>query len=359
MKTPRIILGIIGGLTGLALIIIGYFTINSMNEASESAENLEKVKNDYARIFKTANPFPNEENKEILAKNNEKLAKWEKELLQIVKEGEYAPESKNFIREREEMIKRLTDNAPIGTDGKSVAVEGLMFGFDKYSNGEPVSSQDDVPRLMKQLVLIESFVQILYDAKIDQLKAVRREEFEDKSAENGNSSKRSSRSSRNRSSNAPINSGGNVEVEPFDQGVVPVERERFEFVFDARQDSLLTILNSIGAMKPFAMVSELSFEKSKDDYIPPVEEKKESKRSRRRSRNIEEVEEQTEQIIVNVRPPSRTSRLVSGELHEAPVTVTMAVDVFTFDPQEDTSDENTDDENDSNSEDTEEMNEGF
>jgi hypothetical protein len=238
------------------------------------------------------------------------------------------------------MIERLTRTAPKGPDGKSVAVEGLTFGFDKYKDGAP-ASKNDVPRLMEQLTLIDGLVQLLYDAEIDKLKAVRREEFEDVDNQESNeeassSSRRSSRrSSRNRASNVTTNSGGPVPIEPFEQGAVEVDRQRFEFVFDARQNSLMTILNEIGTMKPYAIVSKLSFVKASDDYRPPVDEQKDEKKSKRRPQAEEASENQ---IVLNVRPPSRTSRLVSGELHEAPVTVSMTVDVFTFKPEE----ENTD-----------------
>ena len=41
-----------------------------------------------------------------------------------------------FKNKREAMISHLTETAPKGLDGKSVAVEGLTFGFDKYKDGD-------------------------------------------------------------------------------------------------------------------------------------------------------------------------------------------------------------------------------
>lgn len=332
MNKPQTILAVTGGVIGLLLIGVGYFTITSIGAASESSEKLEKLQKDYSRIFKTANPFPNAENKEILENNCERAKNWENNLLKIIREGEYIPESKQknpgyFSNKRQEMIERLTVNAPKGPDGKSVAVEGLTFGFDKYKDGLP-ASKNDVPRLMKQLTMIDNIVQLLYDAEIDKLKAVRREEFEDASTEEEETtSRRSSRRSRGRSSATTTNSGGPVAIEPFEQGAIPVDRQRFEFVFDARQESFMKIMNAIGTMKPYAIVSKLSFVKSGEDYRPPVDEKKDEKRASRRAQS-EDFEET--QVVLNVRPPSRTSRLVSGELREAPITVSMTVDVFTF-----------------------------
>jgi hypothetical protein len=340
MKKPQIILAIAGGLVGVVLLSVGYSTIGSVSAASDSAEKLEKMQRDYSRVFKTADPFPNEENKEILEKNLEQAREWEKKLLTIIREGEYKPESKQtnpgyFSNKRQEMIERLTTTAPKGPDGKSVAVEGLTFGFDKYKDGAP-ASKNNVPRLMEQLTLIDGLVQLLYDAEIDRLKAVRREEFEDTASEGvadeeattRRSSRRSSRGGR--SNQTATNSGGSVAIEPFEEGVVPAERQRFEFVFDARQDSLMKVLNAIGTMEPYTIVSKLSFTKAGEDYRPPVDEKKEEKRTSRRNRTDELSETTQTPIIVNVRPPSRTSRLVSGKLREAPVTVSMTVDVFKF-----------------------------
>lgn len=342
MNKPQTILIGVGGVLGIVLVGSIYLVLNSVSAASESAEKLEKMQRDYARIFKTANPFPNAENMEILEKNSQKAKKWEQNLLNIIREGEYSPESKQtnpgyFSNKRQEMIERLTTTAPKGPDGKSVAVEGLTFGFDKYKEGAP-ASKSDVPRLMKQLTFIDGLVQLLYNAEIDKLKAVRREEFENASNTNEEESttRRSSRRRRSSaSSSSTVNSGGSVVIEPYEQGVVETDRQRFEFVFDAKQDSLLKVLNAIGEMKPYAIVSKLSFVKAADDYHPPVEENKVEKKSNRRSRNEEEIEEQSPAGIINVRPPSRTTRLVSGALREAPVTVTMTVDVFTFIPEKD------------------------
>lgn len=340
MKKPQIILVSVGVILGLALLIGIVQAINSVNAASESAKKLEKAQKDYVRIYKTSNPFPNQENKEILEENRDNARDWEQSLLKIIRAGEYKAESKQtnpgyFSNKRQEMIERLTSTAPKGPDGKSVAVEGLTFGFDKYKDGAP-ASKNNVPRLMMQLSMIDNFVQLLYTAEIDKLKAVRREEFEDVASSDEEETSTTSRRSSRRSlrggratAATTTNSGGPVEIEPFEQGVVPVDRQRFEFVFDARQDALMKILNAIGTMEPYALVSKLSFTKAGEDYRPPVDEKKEDKKSTRRSRNEEAVEEQTTGII-NVRPPSRTSRLVSGVLREAPVTVTMTVDVFTF-----------------------------
>ncbi len=290
MNKPQTILAVTGGVIGLLLIGVGYFTITSIGAASESSEKLEKLQKDYSRIFKTANPFPNAENKEILENNCERAKNWENNLLKIIREGEYVPESKQknpgyFSNKRQEMIERLTVNAPKGPDGKSVAVEGLTFGFDKYKDGLP-ASKNDVPRLMKQLTMIDNIVQLLYDAEIDKLKAVRREEFEDASTEEEETtSRRSSRRSRGRSSATTTNSGGPVAIEPFEQGAIPVDRQRFEFVFDARQESFMKIMNAIGTMKPYAIVSKLSFVKSGEDYRPPVDEKKDEKRASRRAQS--------------------------------------------------------------------------
>lgn len=340
MKKTQIILVSVGVILGLVLLIGIVQAINSANAASESAKKLEKAQKDYVRIYKTSNPFPNQENKEILEENRDNARDWEQSLLKIIRAGEYKAESKQtnpgyFSNKRQEMIERLTSTAPKGPDGKSVAVEGLTFGFDKYKDGAP-ASKNNVPRLMMQLSMIDNLVQLLYTAEIDKLKAVRREEFEDVASSDEEETSTTSRRSSRRSSRGgrataatTTNSGGPVEIEPFEQGVVPVDRQRFEFVFDARQDALMKILNAIGTMEPYALVSKLSFTKAGEDYRPPVDEKKEDKKSTRRSRNEEAVEEQTTGII-NVRPPSRTSRLVSGVLREAPVTVTMTVDVFTF-----------------------------
>ncbi len=343
MNKPQMIFASAGAVVGVLLLAVGYFTFNSTIEASESTEQLEALRQEYSRIFKTANPFPNQENKEVLEQNLENAQNWEESLLAIFREGEYTPENQNesltpgyFKNKREAMISHLTETAPKGLDGKSVAVEGLTFGFDKYKDGAPASKQH-VSRLLQQLVFIENLVQVLYDSGIDKLKAVRREEFEDaelnEDGEEDSAPRRSRRrSSRSRpSSSTTVNSGGPVEIVPFEPGVVPMDRQRFEFVFDVRQEAFMKVLNGISTMQPYALISELSFEKSADDFRPLVEEKPDDKKRRGRSDDSEEFGEEE---VPTMSSKTRTGRLASGKLHEAPITVTMTVDVFTYKPDE-------------------------
>lgn len=358
MDKSKIILLATGGVVGLIIIVMGIFTVSSMNTEAESAKELKEVVQKYKNINK-AKPYPNKDNLKQLEKNLEIAETNSRKLIEQIQEGGYVINSKQgtpgfFGNERSEMISRLTENAPESSDGTSVAVAGLTFGFDKYK--EDIPDGKNVSRLMQQLTMIEQLVNILYKAEIDKLQAVRREEFEDvvsaeEEEEEEYTSRRSSRRSRGRSSSSSgvVNSGGPVKIEPFEQGVVETDRQRFEFEFLATQDSLSKVLNSIVQMKPYALVSKLSFEKAdgKTDYTPPETEKKEDEGKGRSRRNVRE--QSPEELLANATYNfSRTSRLVSGRLREAPIKVKMAVDVFTFisDQNEEAMEDNFDEDSD-------------
>lgn len=91
--------------------------------------------------------------------------------------------------------------------------------------------------------------------------------------------------------------------------------ERLGFVFLTRQDGLIAALNAIDEMRPFAMVSGLSFSKTGDDVVKPAEPDPKQAAAAEATGILE-------------KPAPRTARLVSGPLFETPVRVTLFVDVF-------------------------------
>ena len=84
--------------------------------------------------------------------------------------------------------------------------------------------------------------------------------------------------------------------------------------------------SAIDAMKPYACVSGLSMSKVSDDVVFP-DEAQEKDAARRRGDEEFGADEKAPQQLGPPKPPPRASRMVSGPLREAPVSVTVFVDV--------------------------------
>jgi len=92
--------------------------------------------------------------------------------------------------------------------------------------------------------------------------------------------------------------------------------ERFGFAFSTRQEGLIAAINAIDSMRPFAMVSGLSFSKTGEDVVMPEAPDPAKEAGPKAEGGILE------------KPAPRTARLVSGPLFESPVQVTLFVDVY-------------------------------
>ena len=90
------------------------------------------------------------------------------------------------------------------------------------------------------------------------------------------------------------------------------------------------MLNKLNEMRPFAVVSSLSFEKQGQDVVFPDEEKEEAQASGRRREAATPAP--AAPAVINARPAPRTARLVSGPLRERPIRVNMTVDVYSILP---------------------------
>lgn len=338
----------------ILIVVTAVFTVTGMTKASQAKENMNKDWNTLKR-FNNYNPFPFPSNIVTMTENKERAEKWFEELLSVVKEGEYVATESNptpglFTKSCDAMVDELRKTAPKKLDGSSIVPHSMLFGFNMYSTGN-VPDKKDVPRLLKQLSMIENLVKVLFSCDIYELRAVRREEFEKDSAASSGSERTSSRGRRGRTTAAPtkttaganilVDEGGSVKIEPFEQGPIGVDRQRFEFVFHANQDSLMNVLNKMAAMNPFVVVSKLEFSKVSKDVVEwnPKGDKKETTPTRGNRRA--QVEEPVNPGIVNVKPPSRTARLVSGRNRESLVRVVMGVDVFSFQKEKADSYENS------------------
>ena len=326
MSKHKIIL-IAGGVVSLLLVIItAIITASSVGVASQFRQEMVGSSNKLVGFYKK-NPFPKPENIELEKKNLATLEERNKLLFEalsknaVALEGEHSPGS--FRITCEETINSLRKAAPKGEGGASVIMPDFYFGFDRYDpskNGIP-ADKNDVPRLLRQLKMTDALVRTLYSSGILKFESVLREEFDGGAAvsEEGESSPKRQKASRRgggaRTSDASASL--NMEVTPIAEAPIGLDRQRFGFVFLAREEALFNLMNKINAMWPYAQISDFKFEKAGADVVFAAKAEAGS-------------EAPVATPAVKERPLGRTARIVSGKLREAPVKVSMTIDVYTF-----------------------------
>lgn len=345
MKKSNTILVSCAAVAGVAAIVGVVVAVLGFLKASEARENTASSGSSMRKIY-DADPFPNASNIDTAKTNAMRHAAWADALAKAIDEGHIAA-ARNvspgaFSQMREKAIERMTAAAPKGEGGASILPENFAFGFDRYSSGVPAEKKH-VERLVRQLATMEKLIGVIYDAGIVHLDAVGREEFEDAADDEDDDAGPRRRRGGGGSSGANSIS---VPAQPKIEGKVPLQRDRFAFQFSAKEAALVSILDSLATMQPYAMVAELSIKNIGEKVLFADENAAEhaasgdggasddgGRRRRRRNRTGAEAEadrpaaQPSGAVVLNERPAPRSARLVSGALRESPVQVSIVVDV--------------------------------
>lgn len=335
MKKNQLVLAIGGGVSAVLVLGCAALAAVGFSGKGEARKSREKAFSELSRLYQAA-PFPSEENVAAAGENLENALGWIEELDGALTVGtnDWAKginlrraSPGEFSSLREETIQSLYDEAPVAEDGSKIVPDAFAFGFDRYSGGEPAQTPH-VVRLLRQLRLTEQLVRMLYAAGPQRVEAVGRIVFETGAAAAPDDSGYVRPKKRQRDAGSRDSALVVVPAPPSD-GPVPSDVERFGFRFVAREKAVLDFVNAIDAMRPFACVSGLSMSKVSDDVVFP-DEAQEKESARRRGREEETFEDRARepaQPLGPPKPPPRASRMVSGPLREAPVSVTVFVDV--------------------------------
>ena len=331
MKKNQLILAIGGGVSAVLVLGAAALAAAGFSGKGDARKNREKAFSDLNRLHQSV-PFPSEENVEAAGKNLENARGWIETLDEELTVGtnDWAKginlrraSPGEFSSLREETIQSLYDAAPVAEDGSKIVPDSFAFGFDRYATGEPAQTPH-VVRLLRQLRLTEQLVRMLYAAGPQRIEAVGRIVFETGAVAASDDSGGYVRRKPRRES-AARDSALVVVPPPPVEGPVPVDAERFGFRFVAREKAVLDFVDAVDAMRPYACVSGLSMAKTSDDVVFPDEAQE--KEASRRGEDAEARNKAAAPQLGPPKPPPRASRMVSGPLREAPVAVTVFVDV--------------------------------
>ena len=345
MKNPKLLLTVGGGVFGAFALIAVVFIVLGVMGASDAEEARKKAFGTLKSLYNEPT-FPSEENIEVAHANRDHATAWAADLSRLLSQNAPTNDA-NFSGSwfKEELFRRLDTlraDAPLDDSGKPVVDEAFAFDFERYAADTP--DDENVPRLHRQLNLIDRFVRVLYAHGIHHLDAVGRVSFED-GADASASSSSSRRSERSGGRSGGRRGGGAQAAAPTVQLKVtqpegqtePVSfaRERIGLAFRCRQAALLAILDDIDASWPYAAVSGLRIEKLGDDVRFPDEAapKKDGPAAGAPAPAAD----------AN-RPARRTIRLVSGALRDQLVQVELYLDLYRMDASEENPDASSDEE---------------
>ncbi len=334
MNKQQKILAAGGTISAVLVVGAAYLTFSSWQAADKAESAMKSSKTALARLYREP-VFPSEKNVDTCRTNLLLARTWVGDLSRgVFRDGVAVDDSVtrgDFGRVCRETVQALVADAPNNKDEKPVVDADASFGFDYYMQDRLPERDEYVPRLLRQLRIVDRIVRLLYAADVYHVDAVGRELFDlgQGASSSGASAsadatsfhfgkKGSRRPAAGGSSAAAVKTIAVPRV-PFEPDAsVPMSRERFGFLFSTRQEGLISVVNAIDAMRPFAMVSGLSFAKTGEDVVRPEapDPAKEAAAPKEDNGGLLE------------KPAPRTARLVSGPLFETPVQVVLYVDVY-------------------------------
>lgn len=193
------------------------------------------------------------------------------------------------------------------------------FGFERHMKGELPLPQD-VPRLTQQLRIVEMLCDVLFDARINELKGLGREEFEGEASASGPAQPEPT-AGRSRRGSKAVAVTTSLNCVNRNAGIIPpgalYGTWHFVLKFTAKEKALLDVLNRFARSPAFVVVTDVSLS-SPEQGVGRAPEKTAEAPPPRRGGALQEapVTEETPGAIV------------CG--HDLPLTVTMELDVYQF-----------------------------
>jgi len=267
--------------------------------------------------FYNRNPFPSVENVEIEKRNLETAREWSRELLAELQHADIRVTERQprvFSSRRESIIADLIATAPVGEAGEKVVASDFAFGFDAYKGGQSADTAD-VQRLIRQLLITEQLIRAAYDSKVLRIAAISRDQFES----GGSPAAAASQGGGRRGGGEAVAEETAQDTHEID-GPVPMTVERFTMQLTANEVSLVELMNRIAKLPVFAVVTRLDFSKQGSDYKAPPQEREAAGAGLAGGPTA----------LANPQPVSRTARLVTGRDLEAPLSVTLDIEVYSF-----------------------------
>ena len=163
---------------GFTLLLGGsLFLLHRQTQECQTVEEDLRQKSEQRRNLWNRKIFPSNENVTLVRKNAEEAAALVGETSKVLRgeplQFEEIPGSQckeNIFKVRREMLELLVDKNQIKLPDK------FQFGFDRYEVQPPRNA--DTPMLQKQLHIVQELIQLVAEARFQEISLIRRVEFE-------------------------------------------------------------------------------------------------------------------------------------------------------------------------------------
>lgn len=338
MNRAKIILIAIASVFVVALGVLG-FIVNGKYSAASKAQRSRDSKEKALKDVYNQEIFPSKDNVKVLQDNLAELESARAMLrTQLETFNVAAPTNASspvFVRKLRDLVENKIKKAPL-VEGKKCVAGNFTFGFERYLGESPdMPTEAQVPRLFQQLIIVSKLTDVMFDAGVIQIKSIQREAFDGGSTSSPRDDDEGGRRGRRRrSSSDDEESVSAVVVDGYSIDEKLYNAQHFTFKVVARQNSMMDVLNRIASLDMFAVVTDIKIHKSGNELRVPGttgsgEDKKENSRSRSSSRTKSESVQQAEaEPTISDLPAGQ--RLVSGPEIDAPLEVTIDIDVYGF-----------------------------
>ncbi len=261
---------LIGGLVVLLLAVaLFYLLFSARGRYVDSADGLSMVQSKLERLSKRP-VFPSETNVQTLGKQLGIYQEYLAGLYDSMSEGQIAAESIDRDRFRkllEDVLQQLGNDAR----NQSVTVPAdFAFGFQRYAGGA-LPADDEMNRLVDQLLSIKSLCEVLYAAGVGELTAVERAVFE-KDAQVAPVEEASATRRRNRSE-VEVAAAPSAELFKDPDGLFT--KEHYVLSYRAQDAANWKVLDQLSKGAPFVVVTKVEISNpARPAVVPPKTETK-------------------------------------------------------------------------------------
>ncbi len=296
MTRKKIVFISLAAVLAVMFVVSGVLLFKGIREFRREEARVTKKKKQLHKYYEKE-PFPSAENVNIERENVAIAREWFRRIMTDLRERQVETGDERspsvFILTLQKKHKEI--NALFSNN------KTLSIGFERYLAEDMRTPRPaEVPRLTEQLLIIEELATILSESGVTKLGSIDREVFEGLGQQT--------------TSGAGSRTRGATRMKNPDAGLVSEDsfygKYRFVMVFDAKEEALLKVLNSLTDHDLFAIVQFISIEKQKGDVKHPGE--------------IAEREKDAGEH------PLREDRMVSGEQMEKPMSIRLELDVYKF-----------------------------
>ncbi len=327
MNKTKIILAAIGGVCGVAALVLAYLIWDGLSQQDETREELETMRDAIVKHVKAA-VKPVKSSVDAIEEQRKAYAEWtvEAQALAVRGDKQFEPTSEAAFKQFMVAEAHRLSELPGGVEGKLVKA-GFPFGFQQYILDGAMPPAADLKKLQRQWDDVTTVVSTLANSGIYALVSITIKEGASAApkAEEAQQGRNANRRNR-RQPKREVAQQKESDDEP-DVTVMAVE-------FLTRPAGLVATLNSFAVNERFCVVDDFRFVREKDDLLEALGGEKKTEAAQpasrgrgrgRRAAFVQEEEQQDDDDEI-----SKKGQLVTDPLKASLLKVGMTVKIYDF-----------------------------